>query len=308
MSYLATMIERYPVRKKEEQKTEFLNWAQAEAEKLGYSAKIDTLGKKGEHRNLVIGNPAEAETIFTAHYDTPAGSIWPNLMTPRNIPFFIVYQILIVALLLIPAFAAMWLGNVIAPKTALPLLMYMVVYFGLLMLLTRGPANKHNVNDNTSGVAAVMELMVSIPEEARGKAAFILFDNEEKGKLGSKAYAKANLEISTLKLVVNMDCVGVGDHFLVIAKKAAMYTPAYEKFYGALKAKDGKQAHYYPSMGSVCNSDQASFQCGVAVVACKKVPVIGYCTGRIHTKRDTVADEANIRYLADNLAEYVQAL
>ena len=47
-------------------------------------------------------------------------------------------------LLLIPAFAAMWLGAVIAPDTMLPMVLYMAVYFGLLMLLMRAsPAVVH---------------------------------------------------------------------------------------------------------------------------------------------------------------------
>ena len=61
-----------------------------------------------------------------------------------------------------------------------------VLIFGLWWMLD-GKANRHTANDNTSGVAAVMELMARLPEEQRSKAAFILFDNEEKGMLGYSA-------------------------------------------------------------------------------------------------------------------------
>lgn len=308
MNYLEYMIEKFPIRKKTAQKDAFLAWAQAEAEKLGYAAKVEALGEKKQHRNLVIGNPKTAQAIFTAHYDTPANMLLPNLMVPRNFPLFLLYQIFVVILLLIPAFAAMWLGAVIAPDTMLPMVLYMAVYFGLLMLLMRGPSNKHNANDNTSGVAAVLSLMASLPEEQREKAAFILFDNEEKGKLGSRAFAKVYPDIASLKLFVNMDCVGMGDNMLVLPRRLAIANPAYQKLEAAFQPDNGKRALFFSPFGTVCNSDHKSFECGVAVVACKKAPVIGYYAARIHTKHDTIADPANIAFLAGNLTRFVASL
>ena len=308
MDYLAYMIEKFPIRKNTAQKDEFLKWAQAEAEKLGYTAKAEALGDKKQHRNLVIGNPKTAQVVFTAHYDTPANMLLPNLMVPRNFPVFLLYQIFVVILLLIPAFAAMWLGAMIAPDTMLPMVLYMAVYLGLLNLLMRGPANKHNANDNTSGVAAVLSLMASLPAEQREKAAFILFDNEEKGKLGSKAFAKAYPDVASLKLFVNMDCVGMGDNMLVLPRRLAIANPAYQKLEAAFQPDNGKRALFFSPFGTVCNSDHKSFECGVAVVACKKVPVIGYYAARIHTKHDTIADPANIAFLAENLTRFVASL
>lgn len=308
MSYLHEINERFPIRKRREQKDEFLNWALQEAEKLGYRAKVEELGDKKQHRNLVVGNLNSAKTVFTAHYDTPANNVLPNIMMPRNIPLFLLYQIFVVCVLLIISFAAMALGAWIAPGTKLPMLLYLVVYFGLLMLLMRGPANKHNANDNTSGVAAVFSLMASLPTEERRKAAFILFDNEEKGKLGSKAYAKEHKETASLKLFVNMDCVGVGDHILVLPRRMARIHPLYERLEKAFHPGNGKQALFFSPFGTVCNSDHKNFECGVAIVACKKAPVVGYYAARIHTSRDTVADEANIAYLAENLTAFVQSV
>lgn len=308
MNYLEHLIKEFPIRKKPGQKDAFLAYVQAEAERLGYTAKVEALGSKGEHHNFVVGNPKTAQVIFTAHYDTPACMLLPNLMTPRNFPVFLLYQMLVVALLLIPAFAAMWLGALIAPDTALPMLLYIAVYFGLLMLLMRGPANRNNANDNTSGVAAVLSLMAALPEDQREKAAFILFDNEEKGKLGSKAYAKQYQEIATLKLFVNMDCVGSGDHMLVLPRRGALINPAYEKMAPAFSDRGAKHAVFCSPFGTICNSDHKSFECGVAVCACSKAPVVGYYASRIHTRRDTVAEPENIAFLTENLTAFVEAL
>ena len=306
--YLKELNERFPIRKRIEQKDQFLAWAKAEAESLGYRAQVEALGDKKQHRNLIIGSVKNAKTVFTAHYDTPANNVLPNIMMPRNIVLFLLYQIVIVSIMLVFGFGAMALGAAIAPGTALPMALYFIVYFGLLFLLMRGPANRHNVNDNTSGVAAVLSLMASLPEEERGKAAFILFDNEEKGKLGSKAFAKAHPETASLKLFVNMDCVGVGDNILVLPRRMAAVNPLYEKLEGAFHNIGSKQAKFFPPWGTVCNSDHKNFVCGVAIVACKKAPVVGYYTARIHTAFDTVADKANIDYLAENLAGFVASL
>ena len=306
--YLHEINERFPIRKRTEQKEEFLAWAKAEAESLGYRAKVEEAGEKQQHHNLVIGDAKHAKTIFTAHYDTPANNLLPNIMMPRNLVFFLLYTMLIVSILLVFGFSAMALGGLIAPGTALPMVMYLVVYFGMMMLLMRGPANKHNVNDNTSGVSAVFALMASLPEEERAKAAFILFDNEEKGKLGSKAYAKAHPEIASLKLFVNMDCVGVGDNILVLPRRMARVHPLYEKLEACFRDIGSKHAMFFPPFGTVCNSDQNNFECGVGVVACKKAPLVGYYTARIHTRYDTAADKANIDYLAENLTGFVSSL
>ena len=44
----------------------------------------------GKSRNVVMDLPGESEEtiVFTAHYDTPAASIFPNIMMPRNKPLF----------------------------------------------------------------------------------------------------------------------------------------------------------------------------------------------------------------------------
>ena len=54
-----------------------------------------------------------------------------------------------------------------------------IAYYALLLVLIMGPANRHNVNDNTSGVAAVLRLMESLPQEARDRLAAFGFRGED---------------------------------------------------------------------------------------------------------------------------------
>ena len=53
-------------------------------------------------RNLVLGDPDSADVLFTAHYDTCARLPFPNFVTPKNLPIYLLYQVLI----LIPFFVS----------------------------------------------------------------------------------------------------------------------------------------------------------------------------------------------------------
>ena len=183
-------------------------------------------------------------------------------------------------------------------------LVYMVLVFGMLM----GPANKNNVNDNTSGVAAILETMARIPEDARAKAAFILFDNEEKGLLGSKAYAKAHPAVKESGFIVNLDCVGDGEHVLLLAGKKAREAAPYAALTAGMEAQSGRELHIFPLEKSVYNSDQKNFQVSCAMCACRVGKHIGYYCDKIHTSKDTVCEQVNLDFIAGGLSDCVSKL
>ena len=306
MTYLEQLVEKFPIRRSMVQKEAFRKHVLEEAASLGYRAKVECSG--GKNDNIVIGNPETAQVTFTAHYDTPAVNFLPNIMMPRNIPLFFCYQFLIVGLMLLAGLAAGFAAYLAIHDLQQSYVIGWLFYMGLLMLMLYGPSNKHNVNDNTSGVATLLHTMAKILPEQRDSVAFILFDNEEKGLRGSKAYAKEHMEVQYTHLIVNLDCVGVGENILVIAPKLAANLPAYARLEEALRAQTGRKTLFFPKAGSVCNSDQKSFKCGVAVVACKKRPVVGYYCPSIHTARDTQADQGNIDFLSDGLSAFIALL
>ena len=309
MSWLETLVEKFPVRKSGKQKEAFRQWVVSEAAKsLGYEGKVEAVGSLPTSRNVVVGNPETAEVVFTAHYDTPATIGIPNVMIPRNLPLFYLYQFAVVGGLLALAFGVGWLASLAGLSYEQAYLVGWVFYMVLLIMMLGGIANPHNVNDNTSGVAAVLGLMEKLPEEARDKAAFILFDNEEKGQLGSKAYAKAHQEVQYTKLIVNMDCVGVGETMLLIASRLATQLPSYPALEETLRSHGGREVKFFGKRGSACSSDQKSFKCGVVLVACKKRPIVGYYCPRIHTPKDTFADQGNLDFLAESLSAFVTGL
>ena len=305
MTFLQEISSRYPIRKTEAQKDAFLKYALAAARKLGYAGRVE---ENGRHRNFVAGDPEKAEIIFTAHYDTPANKLLPSLIIPRNLPLFFLYHLSIVLLLFVISFVMGLLSFWITGMRSLTLIVFLLSYYALLMLLVAGPANKNNANCNTSGVAAVLQLMEQLPPEARSQAAFILFDNGEKGRLGSRAYATRHQEIKKRTPVFNMDCVGVGDHLLIAVKNFSRATFAYGFLQQGFAARDGITPHFFPNSGCVLHSDHQSFRCGISATACKRRPLIGYYVPSIHTRRDTRADQRNIDYLTETLTAIVKSM
>ena len=313
MAYIDLLIEKFPIRKNKQQKESFRSWVLAEAEKLGYTAQVE---KKGSSNNVVIGDTDKAEAIFTAHYDTPPVMPVPNFITPCNVLVYILYQlVLTIAILAVSGVVAGglgWLAKAIFGDGEMAFwvgyLAELAALFGLIYLMMFGPANKNNANDNTSGVAAVMETMARIPAENRGKVAFILFDNEEKGMLGSNAFASKHKQVKKQTLLVNMDCVGLGENILFFSPKKARAHAHYEKLMAAVNAQQGRPVEWFNMEGHLYPSDQSQFKCGIAICSCKKAKVIGYYCDRIHTKHDTIADAGNIAFIADGLAAFAQSL
>ncbi|MBQ7851095.1 MAG: M28 family peptidase [Clostridia bacterium] len=307
MTILETINEKFPIRRSDKQKEAFRKWVMAEMNAMGYRAHVEE-NDKGKHRNVIAGDPESAELTVTAHYDTPACIGIPNLMIPRNWAVYYLYQILVIGGMIVIALAAgLAIGAVLQDQRGM-LIGYFGVYMALLLLMLYGPANKHNVNDNTSGVAAVLETMARIPVEQRPKIAFILFDNEEKGCRGSKAYAREHLQMQHIKLVVNLDCVGVGEHFIVSSPRLARNMEQYELLEQVLSECKDRTAHFYSSFTTRGNSDYRSFKCGVGISAYRMVSGVGFYTGAIHTARDTQADQGNIEYLAQALSETIARL
>lgn len=304
MSRLEEITRRHPVRKTPEQKEAFLRYAQSEMKKLGYAARVE---ENGRHRNLVAGDPETAEILFTAHYDTPANKLLSIPLLPRNLPLFLLAHLGVILLLFLLSFGVAYLCFLLTRQRGLTLPVFLLAYYALLMLLVAGPANRHNVNGST-GVAAVLELMERLPEDCRDQAAFILFDNGEKGRLGSRAYAARHPDIKKRTPVFHMECVGVGDHLLVGVKNFARATYPYADLQRSLSAHSGMETHFFPSSGFLVPSDHQSFRCGMCAVACRKRPLAGFYTPGLDTARDTQARQENIDFLTQALTDVVKTL
>lgn len=306
--YLNEIDQRYPIRNSAEQKAAFRAYALAEA------GAVPAREEENEgHVNLVFGDPDTARVIFTAHYDTPRRGLLPNLMLVTNPILAWTYRLgTLIPLLLAPALAAAWgvwklldLDWALMSHRLLLLGVYTAVYFGMFYLFFMGPANRHNRNDNTSGSAAVLGLVEALGEKPG--VACILFNDEEKGKKGSKAFAKAHPDIKEKALVVNLDCVGNGDTHILCGTAAAEKDPLYEALQKAM-TNSGLSHRFFPAGKASMNSDHKSFDKGVGVCACRHKPFIGYYNDRIHTARDTVAEPETVSRLTEALAGFAKGI
>lgn len=309
MGYLEDLNRTYPVRRTEKEKSAFRTYIR----KILPEAKVETTGDR-KNRNIIIGDPFMAKVVCTAHYDTPAASLFSNIMIPRNQPLFYLYQFAPILLMLAAALGG---GYLIADRFAQPedtnfvslfLVAYMIIYYGLFFLMYRAFKNPNNCNDNTSGVAAILSMIDALPVRQRGDVAFILFDNEEKGKKGSKAYFKDHETEMKSKFLVNFDCVGNGENVIFVAMKEAEQRGEYAALQKAFEGGDGFAAWFYPMKGSQSNSDYKNFPCGVGCMACKQTKSGVFYTPSIHTPRDTVAKDENISFIARRMQRFFNAL
>ncbi len=294
------ILEKYQVRKTRKQKTEFIELMRAHFPNL--KVEEDALGYS---RNIVIGNPDTAKAVFGAHYDTCAVMPIPNFIMPKNMLISFLYAFVLVIPMLLIGNAVGSLAEFVLKDPGMGALFNLLTYWLILVLMIFGPANKHTVNDNTSGVITLIELMEAMTEEERAQNCFVFFDNEEKGLFGSSAFNKEHKEVMKEKLLINFDCVSDGDYLMLILNKRAH--PEYaEKMKAAFEGVtektvliEGEKGIYYPS-------DQKNFKKNIGVASFKKSK-LGLYMDRIHTPRDTVMDEQNISVLVSGMKNFISA-
>ena len=287
------ILDSWQVRRTKAQKTAFIDFMKQQLPGLSVEE-----GGFGKNRNLVLGDVINAKVILTAHYDTCARMIIPNFITPKNIPFYILYNLLIC----VPFFLIIGVLNYLLHKVTDN---FFITYWGsflpgmalMFWMFMGGKPNPHTANDNTSGVISLVEIYASMTEEQKKQTALVFFDNEENGLLGSAWFAKKHKKEGLKeKLVLNFDCVSDGDHILFVQNR-----PAKKKYGAALAAAfpetDAKKVHLESSATTFYPSDQANFPVNMAVSAMNRNKLVGLYMNKIHTPRDTVFDETNIEFL-----------
>lgn len=305
------IFEKYQVRKTKKQKTVFIEYVKEIAERYGYDFKVEN-GSFGA-RNIIIGNPDTAKVLYTAHYDTCARLPFPNFITPKNFWIYLLYQFFIVGIFLVFAFAIVFLSGLVL--SFLPInedvyykiisILPQIIYLVLLYLLLGGPANKNTANDNTSGVTTILNIVEELPQDQKSNVAFVLFDLEEVGLLGSSSFASKHKTIKKNTLVINFDCVSDGETILFALKRTTKkYAELLEKAFVSTPdvAVDITKSAFYPS-------DNASFRGGIGVAALKKSKLFSTLyMDRIHTKKDVIYREENIQFLTDGAIKLAQML
>jgi len=315
------ILTQFPIRKSKKQKEEFRDAVIAYLEQQDYQCKVEE-GMFGT-RNLVVGDPEKSKFVLTAHYDTCARLPFPNLLTPFNPVLFVLYQIAISVFLLLIALLMSVIAGFLTIRIGVPMISpgqemelaalsvviwywsFILFIFATDFMLYFGPANKNNANDNTSGVVTLLEIARTLPENQREKVCFVLFDLEEKGLWGSKSYRKAHKKATDHQLILNLDCVGDGDHIrLFPTKKLKKDRKKLTSLYKACGYVGKKSILVHEKGFGIYPSDQRHFPYGVGICALRKNKYC-YYLGRIHTKRDTILDENNVNILRAALTSFI---
>lgn len=296
------ILQHYQVRKTGKQKLAFIELLKHHFPQLTIEES-----RFPKCRNLIVGDLETAKIVLTAHYDTCARSPLPNFVSPKNPVLSILYSLVmgspglllafLISLLLLPLGLNFWAHYCIA----------LGIYVLYTLFLIIGPANKHTANDNTSGVIVLCELLQTLNNAERAKIAFVFFDQEEIGLLGSARFRSKRKKEMKNKLLINMDCVSDGDHILIAASKNA------RNQYGnvlkdCFKPTDGYSILYCDLEKVFHPSDHIGFQTAVAVTSLKHKPLLGYYMTRIHTDKDTVFEKKNIVYLCNSILQLAKKL
>lgn len=302
--YLDYLNQTYPIRRTKEEKKNFQKYV---LETIP-AAKIETT-KDGKNENIVIGDPLNAKVVCTAHYDTPMHSLFPNIMIPRSKVVFLLYQFAPVTVMLALSLGPMFLINAFYPLTRQQLMLgFLVLYYLLYFLLFRGKKNPNNYNDNTSGTALILTLVKNLSQEQAENIAFILFDNEEKGKKGSKAYFNDYKEVMESKFLINFDCVANGNNLLFAAMEMAENVQEWRLLQEIFSAKEAEAAgftmHFYSMKETNSNSDHKNFPCGVGCMAYKNTKRGLLYTPYIHTPKDVVVDNKNVEFIEKQMQRF----
>ena len=291
------ILDDFQIRKSRKQKEAFRTWLCEELKSAGYAPGVE---KSFAAKNVVAGDPDAARVIFSAHYDTCAVLPIPNFITPRNIFFYICYQMLFLLIFLVVVLVfdlAVFSLTDASAEVGIGLSYILCIF--MVWWIIDGKANKHTANDNTSGVITLLETALAMPSEDREKVCFVFFDNEEKGMFGSAAFTKAHKRAKKEALNINFDCVSDGDYIQFFpGRRLKKDETALEQIERSFEGRGEKQTEVVRGFGFY-PSDNASFKRGVGVCALKHKRFIGYYMDRIHTNKDTVLEEENIALLRD---------
>lgn len=290
------IVAGYQARKTKKQKNAFIELLRGFLPEL----KVEEAGKQ-KSKNLILGDVDRAQVVLAAHYDTAPMSVFPNLSMPYRSWLKLPYVFVSLAPILAVTFVAMKLllrlRLHISPLLILTLFVYYALLFGKYFY---GIANPSTLNDNTSGVITLLDTWQAMDERTRAKTAIVLFDDEEKGCVGSKAFYQLHEQAMQEKLLLNLDCVGDGDTMLLLGTEAVL-----ERYSETLKTVFAEQEGLRVVLDSKERADYSSdhkhFPMGVGVSARRKSRLLGLYFSRIHTPWDTVLRLENVAYLTEKL-------
>jgi len=156
------------------------------------------------------------------------------------------------------------------------------------------------LSDDTSGVVTLLEIARTLPENQRHKVCFVLFD------LGSNACRRgAHKEAAERQILLELDCVGDGDHIrLIPTKKLKKDRKRLTSLYKACGYVGKKTILVHEKGLGLFPLPPKNFPYGIVICALRKNKFC-YYRNRIHTKKETVLDETNVNILRAALTSFI---
>lgn len=267
----------------------FREYLETKANELNLDYNI--LPKSIFSKNVVIGDLKNAKYILGAHYDTP-----PRLpaFLIRSTLFFNIFSILIVPIIFIIFITFEW-------NLVFAALIYLLLS---LYILGIGIANKYNYNDNTSGVLTLLLLMNKLETN---DVAYVFFDNEEKGLIGSLQLAfymkKLRKNSPRKKVFINFDCVGRGESFGFASFNSKDIAQELIDI-GNSEENNYEFMHRKPSV--LEGSDHVSFKNWKSIgIMCYNKKAKKYKLNNIHSHKDKFINIENIDVLVNLIKKYI---
>jgi len=300
---------KFETRARRKEKDAFLACAKEGFRELGYTDAEMSIQQSGlGGKNLIIGAP-DADVLFTAHYDTPGRNGWLMMPCVKTVGMSLaaLVGLFLFVVLAVPGILLNIFGTDIAHYATLDLLLRLfpiVIFFGILFI-----KNPHNHNDNTSGCIGVYNVATIIAENPtlRERCAFVLFDMEEQGLLGSGAFAKWRSKTYPGKeqsYVINLDCIGVGEHLILASTKKPIAEAERAKMAQFLQGEGFDTIEKTSSLLGYL-SDHAKFDRGVMLAFLRRAKLGGLYIPNIHTGRDRECDLEQIERLSASVVKYV---
>lgn len=300
MDELLHELQRKQKRHSRKEKDDFIEYLKQKLHNLGFEFNVvQTKVIKNIHLETVSDN--DPDIILMAHYDTstvlPVWYEWLIRLTGHTRPI-LTLLIVFVVFQLLPFTHNEIIINVFAIAVALS--------FFITILCIK---NKYTMNDNTSGVMALLLLAekISIHDALKSRVKICFTDNEENMLIGSfqlrKIWKKNGFNYKNAK-IISVDSIGRGDYavisYNIVNNIAKELNEMFEK--NKIKSKS-------INMWLMPFSDAYNFWSSGAVnvnMMHKTVIPGGYYIKNIHTYRDKEISKDNIRVIVNSLEEYIK--
>lgn len=202
------------------EKIRYLNNIEKDFKSMKYETSIlSPVGGKGKSMDLIIGNVKKAKTIIIANFDTPIKSFnlykyKPfNVNFQRNTYFTTVFVTLLLLCVLCFIYTVQfvhlqWFEGIFKASDFVNVAIYLLFIY-CICKCSKGLPNRKNVNRNSSGVVALLQLANYFKDKPENNIAFVLTDYgciNHNGDMMIKEYLKG----IDKKNVIMLDSIGKG--------------------------------------------------------------------------------------------------